>query len=82
MGSLNLIFEEGIIMVDMISDDQSYYFVDKEIVIVNHKNLLNLAIVRYIDSVKEFVVDINFIETKPSKEKFISINDIARERNK
>ncbi|WP_226670333.1 hypothetical protein [Metabacillus litoralis] len=69
-------------MVDMISDDQSYYFVDKEIVIVNHKNLLNLAIVRYIDSVKEFVVDINFIETKPSKEKYISINDIARERNK
>lgn len=69
-------------MVDKIWDDQSYYFVDKEIVIVNHRNLLNIAIVRYVDSVKEFVVDINFIETRPSKEKFISIKDIARERNK
>jgi len=82
MSSLNLIFEEEIIMVDKTSDNQSYYFVDKEIVIVNHKTLLNLAIVRYVDSVKEFIVDINFIGTKPSKEKFISINDIARERNK
>jgi len=67
-------------MVNKISDNQSYYFIDKEIVIVNHKNLLNLAIVRYVDSIKEFVVDINFIKTKPMQEKFISIKDIARER--
>ncbi|GGA77239.1 hypothetical protein [Ornithinibacillus halotolerans] len=69
-------------MIDNILENQSYYFVDKEIVIVNHRNLLNLAIVRYVDSNKEFVVDINFIETKPSKERFISIKDIVGERNK
>lgn len=69
-------------MVLKVLEKQSYYFVNKEIVIVNQGNLLNLAIVRYIDSFKEFVVDINFIETRPINEKFISIKDMAgRETN-
>ncbi|MCU7766912.1 hypothetical protein [Priestia megaterium] len=65
-------------MVHKIIENQTYYFTNKEVVIINHKNLLNLAIVRYIDSIKEFVIDINFIDTKPSKEKYISIKDLAR----
>ena len=69
-------------MINKALESKSYYFINKEIVIVNQRNLLNLAIVRYVDSYKEFVVDINFIETKPIKEKFISIKDMVRERNK
>ncbi|AXI00049.1 hypothetical protein DV702_10165 [Sporosarcina sp. PTS2304] len=69
-------------MVDKISDAKPYYFLDKEIMVVKHRSLLNLAIVRYVNSIKEFVVDINFIETEPTGEKFISIKDMAGERNK
>ncbi|MFJ7941111.1 hypothetical protein ACIQYG_21850 [Peribacillus sp. NPDC096622] len=63
-------------MVEEIPKGKYYYFVNKEIIIVNKVNLFNLAVVRYVDSIKEFVVDINFIDTKPSKETFISVIDL------
>lgn len=65
-------------MLNKTIEQQSYYYVNKEIVIIKQENLLNLAIVRFVDSYKEFVVDINFIETKPTKEKFISVKEMVR----
>lgn len=63
-------------MVEEIANGKYYYFVNKEIIIVKKINMFNLAVVRYVDSIKEFVVDINFIDTKPSKEMFISVIDL------
>ncbi|MCP3763694.1 hypothetical protein NLX67_15060 [Domibacillus sp. A3M-37] len=69
-------------MVEEIVKGESYYFINKEIVIVKQVNLFNLAIVRYVDSIKEFVVDINFIDTQPSKETFISVIDLEGGKNR
>lgn len=59
-----------------LTKNQTYYFVNKEIVIISQWVSFNLAIVRYTNSIKEFVVDTNFIELKPSTENFISIKDL------
>lgn len=63
-------------MYNKLLENQTYYFVNKEIVIISQWESFNLAIVRYANSIKEFVVDINFIELKPSTESFISIKDL------
>ncbi|CAG9606846.1 hypothetical protein [Pseudoneobacillus rhizosphaerae] len=69
-------------MIDIKRKNQSYYFINKEIIIVNPKNLLNMVIVRYVDSIREFIVDKNFIKEEPLNEHFISISDLTgRERN-
>jgi hypothetical protein len=74
--------KEEKIMIDLKRENQSYYFINKEIVIVNHKNLLNLAIVRYVDSIREFIIDVNFISVDPLNEQYISITDLmGREKN-
>lgn len=69
-------------MIDIKRENQPYYFINKEIIIVKHKNLLNMAIVRYVDSIREFIVDKNFIREEPLNEHFICISDLTgRERN-
>ncbi|MGN7403548.1 hypothetical protein ACTHO0_27275 [Cytobacillus praedii] len=69
-------------MIDIRGESQSYYFINKEIIIINQKNLLNMAIVRYVDSIREFIVDKNFIREEPLNERFISISDLTgRERD-
>jgi hypothetical protein len=58
-------------------ENQQYFFIDKKIEIINHMELFNLAIVRIINTTVEFVVDVNFIDNKPSTEKSISIKALV-----
>lgn len=69
-------------MVEEKVKGKSYFFINKEIIIVKKVKLFNLVVVRYVDSIKEFVVDLNFIDTKPSKETFISVIDLEGGKNR
>ncbi|MED1406529.1 hypothetical protein P4U07_27850 [Bacillus mycoides] len=69
-------------MVEEKVKGKSYFFINKEIIIVKKVKLFNLVVVRYVDSIKEFVVDLNFIDTKPSKETFISVIDLEGGNNR
>jgi hypothetical protein len=66
-------------MIEEKVKGKSYFLVNKEIIIVNKVKLFNLAVVR---SIKEFVVDLNFIDTKPTKEKFITVIDLEGGKNR
>ena len=63
--------------MNRLLEDKTYYFINKEIEIVYCQKKFNVAIVRYVNSLKEFVVDMNFLETEPSKESFISIKQLT-----
>ncbi|MDA2513262.1 hypothetical protein PDN74_23350 [Bacillus cereus] len=69
-------------MVEEKVKGNSYFFINKEIIIIKKVKLFNLVVVRYVDSIKEFVVHLNFIDTKPSKETFISVIDLEGGKNR
>lgn len=56
-----------------ISCFEKWYFNEYEIEIIKKIPSFNLAIVRKVDKIEEFVVDTNFLSTQPIGEKKIVI---------
>ncbi|SMD16467.1 hypothetical protein SAMN04488500_1438 [Sporomusa malonica] len=53
--------------------NEKFFFMDKEIIILNVYKIFQLAQVRYVCSQTKFMVDINVLSRSPNKIKSISI---------
>lgn len=65
--------KEGLNMILQISINEIYFLQDKEIIIVEDYSPFNMALVRYIDSDENFLVDTHFLRNSPSSEEYIKI---------
>ena len=59
-------------------DNTLYFYIDHPIVIVKIYEQIHMAKVRYIETKKETIIDIEIIREEPSKDLSISINWLRR----
>ena len=59
-------------------DNMAYFYIDQPIVIIKTFWQIHMAKVRYIETQKEFIIDIGVIREEPSKDLSISINWLRR----
>ena len=59
-------------------DNMAYFYIDQPIVIIQTFWQIHMVKVRYIETQKEFIIDIGVIREEPSKDLSISINWLRR----
>jgi|GEM_PF-6079497 len=60
-------------MILQLSENEIYFLQDKEITIVEDYYPFNMALVKYINSNENFIIDTNFLRKVPSNEEYIKI---------